>query len=360
MSYRGFPVAESSDGIINGRESMELVKATGVSLHTGLKDLLKNISFRLLENHKYGLIGVNGSGKTTLIRLILKEIEPDGGSLYIKPDLKIGYLPQQPGYQKNQTLKDILIEELTPLFTQMEELESAMADPSAAGDEGRLEKTLTEYQRVSEEFENKGGYQAQERGETLLRRLGMDNPLSQTMGSLSGGERSLVFFARALLSQPDLLILDEPGNHLDYLGLAWLENFLAGYPGTVLIISHNRYLLEKCCTTLFDLENGGLTEFTGTYSNLRTVKFRQALIEQDAFEASKKLQEKLVKRIKELQSIAMSQYNPPATVMSQLGAAQAKLEAEKKRNLERPRLDESVTKLDFGEELSRSANALGV
>jgi len=339
---------------------MELVKATEISFHTGSKEVLNNVSFRLLEDHKYGLIGANGSGKTTLVRIILKELEPDKGSLLTKPDLKTGYLPQQPDYQHDQTLGDLLVEDLAPLRAQMEKLEQAMAAPDTAKDTTRLEKILGEYQRVSEEFEARGGYHALERGETLLRRLGMDNPLTQTMGSLSGGERSLVFFARALLSQPDLLILDEPGNHLDYLGLAWLETFLAGYPGTVLIISHNRYLLEKCCTTLFDLENARLTEFTGTYSSLRTAKFRKALIEQDAFEASKKLQEKLVKRIKELQSIAMTQYNPPATVMSQLGAAQAKLEAEKKRNLERPQFDEGVTKLDFGEELSRSTLALEV
>ena len=339
---------------------MELVKATGITLNTGSKDLFNNVSFRLLEDHKYGLIGANGSGKTTLVRLILGELKPDKGSLYIKPNLKIGYLPQQPDYQNNQTLGDLLVEELAPLMEEMEKLERIMADPKTVNDPEGLEKILSKYQQISEKFEISGGYQALDRGETLLRRLGLDNPLSQPMGSLSGGERSLVFFARALLSQPDLLILDEPGNHLDYLGLAWLETFLAGYPGTVLIISHNRYLLEKCCTTLLDLENAGLTEFKGTYSHLRTVKFRKALIEQDAYEASQKLQEKLTKRIKELQSIAMSQYNPPATVMSQLGAAQAKLEAEKQRNLERPRFDESVTKLDFGEELSRAAIALEV
>jgi ATP-binding cassette, subfamily F, member 3 len=340
--------------------TMDLIKAINLNLSTGSKDLLINANFKILEGHKYGLIGANGTGKTTLIKIIMNELEADKGSLIRKKDLKIGYVPQQPDFNKHLSIEDFLLEDLSSLMCKMKSLEEEMNSPECRDNPSVMEKTLGRYQSICDDFENSGGYTAQEKGEILIRRLGMDNLMTQEMGSLSGGERSLVFFSKALLVGPELLILDEPGNHLDYLGLAWLESFLLGYPGAVLIVSHNRYLLEKTSTTLLDLFDGNLKEFTGKYSDYKTETLRAALVEQNAFEASRKMQEKLTKRIKELQSIAMSQYNPPASVMSQLGAAQKKLADEKKKNLEKPRLENDPLKLNFGDADSRSHIALQV
>ncbi len=339
---------------------MELIKATNINFHTGTKDLFDNSNFRILEGHKYGLIGVNGCGKTTLIRLILKELEVDKGSLWIKDNLKIGYLPQKSHYKNDENIEEFMLNNLSKVMQEMKEFEERMATPEVYGDALLMDKVLNSYQKVCEKFEKEGGYKAKERAETLIRRLGLDNELTQTMGTLSGGERSLVFFARAILNQPELLILDEPGNHLDYLGLAWLENFLMGYPGAVLIVSHNRYLLDKCCESLLDLDKGQITEHKGSYSNLRVTKFRSALVEMDAYNASKKRQEQLIKKIKDLQGIAQQQYNAPATVMSQLGAAQRKLEEEREQFPKPVKMDETVLNFDFGDELSKSKIALQV
>jgi len=252
------------------------------------------------------------------------------------------------------------LKELSMILSEMQSLEAAMGKSKNSRNSVAMEDLLNLYKKSCDRFELSGGYEAMEKGETLIRRLGMDNPMDQKQGTLSGGERSLVFFAKALLVQPERLILDEPGNHLGYLGLAWLEFFLAGYTGAVLIVSHNRYLLEKACTTLLDLEGGRLTEYKGSYSSFKNEKYRTAIVEQNAWQTSRKIQEGLEKRIKELQSIAMSQYNPPASVMSQLGAAKSKLEEERAKQPEKPKLGEATLNLDFGEEENQSHIALQV
>lgn len=335
---------------------MELIKATKLNLHNGSKDILIDADFQIVEGRKYGLIGPNGVGKTSLIRVILGEDEADSGTLYKHPGLKIGYLPQQPEYDIHQPIEEFLLKELSPIMKRMREYELQMSHTSAE----ELEQILLQYQKECDLFEGGGGYGAIEKGGILIKQLGLDNSLKQEMGTLSGGERSLIFFARALLATPDLLILDEPGNHLDYLGLAWLESFICNYAGAVLIVSHNRYLLDKTCSTLFDMFSGKMTIFTGNYSSYRIEKYRSAIIEQSEYETSQKRMEKLVKEIKQLQSIAMSQYNPPATVMSKLGAAKRKLEEEKKKNLEKPRIEDEGINLDFGDDNSKSRIAMEV
>ncbi|MGL1892746.1 MAG: ABC-F family ATP-binding cassette domain-containing protein [Spirochaetaceae bacterium] len=335
---------------------MELVKATKLNLNNGSKDILIDTDFRILEGQKIGLIGPNGVGKTTLIRLLLGETEQDNGSLFLKKDLNVGYLPQQPKFDSEMPLQDFLITELTPIMDKLHKLESSMVDTNPE----TMEALLTDYQKVSEQFETLGGYSALDKGEALLKKLGLDNSLDQSMGSLSGGERSLVFFAKALISEPELLILDEPGNHLDYLGLAWLESFIQGYKSAVLIVSHNRYLLDKTCETLFDMFNGKLTTFNGKYSSLRLEKYRHAIIEKSAYESSKKEIVRIKRKLKELQSIAMSQNNPPAKIMDQLSANKKKLQFELDKNLERPQIENDNIKLNFGEENSKSHIAMEV
>jgi ATP-binding cassette, subfamily F, member 3 len=335
---------------------MELVKAVKISLNNGTKDILIEGDFRLLEGEKYGLIGPNGVGKTTLIRMILGVIEPDKGSLALKKNLRTGYVPQQPDYDREESIEEFLLSGLAPVKEKMTRCETAMASP----DPLIMEEALKGYPALCEEFEAAGGYDARERGINLIQRLGLDNPPDQKMGTLSGGERSMVFFARALLSHPELLILDEPGNHLDYLGLAWLEQFIAGYPGAVLIVSHNRYLLDKTCDHLLDMFAGKLTPFTGSYSSYRLEKYRSAIIQQSEYEADRKERDQLEKKIRQLQSIATSQYNPPATVMKQLGAAKSKLERLKAKGLERPQIEGQGIRVDFGEENTQSRIALQI
>ncbi|MBI9103121.1 MAG: ABC-F family ATP-binding cassette domain-containing protein [Spirochaetales bacterium] len=335
---------------------MDLIKAENLNLHNGLKDILIDARFRLMESTRYGLIGPNGSGKTTLIRLLLGELQSDKGILLRKPALTTGYLPQQPRFKANQTIEDFLLSDITPITKTLSHLEEEMGKKKGEC----LEWLLAAYQKEMEKFEERGGYSALEKGEALLQRLGMDNPLDQTMESLSGGERSLVFFARAILPDPELLILDEPGNHLDYLGLAWLESFLASYRNSVLIISHNRYLLDKTCPNIMELEEGKLTLHTGNYSDYKRNKMRDLLTAQAAYKAGRREIDELTRKVKELQGIAQSQYNPPATVMNQLGAAERKLTELKDKFSEKPGAPETKLKINFGTEFSKSKIAIEV
>lgn len=335
---------------------MELINANNINLHNGSKDILIDGNFRILEGEKYGLIGPNGVGKTTLIRILLNEEEIDKGSLKIRKNLNIGYLPQMPRIDDNQTIEEFLLAETIPLEIELKKIEDQMS----TADNESMADLLDEYQNKLDQFESIGGYDSLDNAVNHLKKLGLDNHLDQKMKTLSGGEQSLIFFAKALLVNPDLLILDEPGNHLDYLGLAWLEAFINSYSKAIIIVTHNRYLLNKICKNLLSMRNGKLVEFHGDYSSFRLEELRGAMNEQSEYEASMRLREKLEKKIKHLQTIAMNQYNPPAKIMSELGGAKKRLSQEISRNLEKPDIINSKIKLRFGEELSKSDIAMQV
>ncbi len=335
---------------------MELIKADSIFYNNGRTDILISASFRIIEGENYGLIGPNGAGKTTLIRIILGELEIDKGKLHKKKDLRIGYVPQKQEFGAEQSIAGFMTAGLEPFRKKLSELEEKMS--SASGKE--LDRLLSEYQKIQDTFERAGGYQAEEKGEIFLNKLGLDNPMDQTMGNLSGGERSLVYFAKALIPDPELLILDEPGNHLDYLGLAWLESFLVNYKKTALIVSHNRYLLDKTCGHLISMDTGRLVEYTGTYSDYRINVLRRAVQDKNAYESGKKKIVMLEKKVKQLQSIAMSMYNPPKKVMDQLNASKRKLAEEKDRLPEKPSVDDRSINIDINSESSKSTTAIKI
>jgi len=335
---------------------MELITAESITYHNGYKSILEEASFRILDGQRCGLVGPNGVGKTTLIRLLLGEHRIDHGKLEMKEGLRIGHVPQNPVFTPGESIEEFMLADLAETEAHLHELEAALATVSEE-DSRRL---LDDYQATLERFEARGGYEAGERIDTILTSLGLDNERTQSMESLSGGERSLVYFAQALLGSPELLILDEPGNHLDFLGLAWLEAFLAGFKGAVLIVSHNRYLLDRVCTLILELRNGKMSSFTGNYSGYRTEKLRSAVIAQSEYLASQKAIAELDKKVKQLGSIVSSQYNPPATICAQYAAAKRKLAQEREKNLERPQINGITMNLSLDGEQTKSDFALQI
>jgi ATP-binding cassette subfamily F protein 3 len=250
---------------------MLLVNCAQVSKDFGGNPIFQDVQFEIMDGERVGLVGENGSGKSTLLRLLLGEEMPTRGTITRKRNLTIGYLVQEiPQQQYGQTIFSFVSEPNPLLKTTaclMADLEAQMSSPSVATDAQKIERVLERYSQAQERYEAMGGYTLSHQAEAVLTGLGFaEHEYNLEIGSLSGGEKKLVNLARILLQKPDLLLLDEPDNHLDLHAKAWLEQYIQGYAGAVLIISHDRHLLDRTIKRVLALEDGTLTTYTGNYS----------------------------------------------------------------------------------------------
>jgi ATP-binding cassette subfamily F protein 3 len=250
---------------------MLFVNFAKVSKDYGGNPVFDEIDLEILEGERIGLVGENGSGKSTLLKLIAGLDTPTEGAVSRKKGLTVGYLPQE----ADPALSDKTIFEaaaampleLAEWSARLHALEAQMGDPETVADARRLAKALAAYGEAQERFEALGGYTFEHNVETVLHGLGFrPEQYGQKVGSLSGGEKKLAHLARILLQAPDLLLLDEPDNHLDLTAKAWLEEYIRGYRGSVLVISHDRYLLDRVVTKIFEMEDGQLGVYHGNYS----------------------------------------------------------------------------------------------
>lgn len=232
----------------------------------GIRTLFSGVSFELRRGEKAGLVGANGAGKTTLLRCLLGHESPDSGLVSMAPGETIGYVEQDSGL-KSETLYQELRTAYRDLLTaqdDMRRLEAVIA-AKPAGD--ALEQAMKQYGSVVEVFERGGGYEMENRLRRVAFGLGFtEADLERPVSSFSGGQKTRIALVRALIRQPDFLFLDEPTNHLDIGMVEWLEEFLLGYPGGVLLISHDRYFLDKVAGRMFELDNTKLTVYSGGYS----------------------------------------------------------------------------------------------
>jgi len=235
-----------------------LVKAFEVN-----KNILDGVSFEIQAGERVGLLGKNGAGKTTLFRLLTGVIEKDEGDIVIGTNRRIGLISQIPNYPEHYLTEDVLREAHSRLYTLERELESLTAEMA----ENAKPEILTRYDKTLAAFETLGGYEM----ETDRNRIcgGLDIPQSmreQQFASLSGGEKTRVNLARLILEKTDILLLDEPTNHLDLKSTEWLENYLEKFPGTVLVISHDRYFLDTVVTRTIEITKGKAEFYSGNYS----------------------------------------------------------------------------------------------
>ncbi len=249
----------------------------------GHKSLFEKLNLSIYRGQRIGLIGANGSGKTTLLRILLGQETPDDGSASIRKGVSVGYLEQNPTFTAGNTVIDEAEEafaDLHQLSQRLRILEHEMAH--VVGDE--LEKVLAKYQHVQHEFELAGGYAWRHRLEATLQGVGLPPEIwEQDVQTLSGGQRSRLALARLLIGEPDVLLMDEPTNHLDLGAVQWLEDYLLDFKGAVLLISHDRYLLDRLATRIAWLHYTKLTTFNGNYSHFIVQRDLMELSQERAF-----------------------------------------------------------------------------
>ncbi|HOL07989.1 MAG TPA: ATP-binding cassette domain-containing protein, partial [Methanomassiliicoccaceae archaeon] len=244
-----------------------LIRAEGISKTFGPKDVLKNVTFNVDDNDRIGLVGPNGAGKTTLLKIMMGEVRPDGGDLSIRTN-KIVYLSQFPSFDDDATVGEALQGEGVRSEDQvrLEELEAMMASgtlpPGMDWNDISMEYAMLQEKIVAPDKSDA------ERALDHLKVFGIDDRADGKVSELSGGERAKVHLSKILAQaeKADLLILDEPTNHLDIDAVEWLEDYLLDFKGAVVIVSHDRYFLDRTVTQIFDLEDGRLRRYGGNYS----------------------------------------------------------------------------------------------
>lgn len=266
---------------------MPLLQISNLEKSYGQRVLFHGLDFVINPGERVGLIGDNGTGKSTLFRIITGLDKPESGSIVIPSGVKIGMLEQDPTFQTDDTVIDeaeLAFKELHDLAHEMRELEHQMGEPDAD-----LDKVMERYTEAQHLYEDGGGYAWHHRLESTLLGVGLTKDTwEQKIPSLSGGQRSRLALAKLLINQPDVLLLDEPTNHLDLAAIEWLENYLLGYEGASLIISHDRYLLDRLATRVVHLRERKFTSYPGNYSNFLQQKELNDLTRQRQFEAQQK------------------------------------------------------------------------
>ncbi len=238
----------------------------------GIDEVIKNASFHIEEREKAAIVGINGAGKTTLLRIIMGEYSADSGEVVIAKDRTIGYLAQHQNLSGDNTIYDELLsvkQDIIDLERKIRKLELDMHGREGA----ELEAVMEAYSKSTHQFELQNGYAYKSEVVGVLKGLGFDeSDFEKRMSTLSGGQKTRVALGRLLLSKPDIIMLDEPTNHLDMNSIAWLENYLVNYDGSVIIVAHDRYFLDKVVTKVIEVERGVVSVFSGNYSDYAAKK----------------------------------------------------------------------------------------
>ncbi len=243
-----------------------ILSCSNISKSFGTDSILNHVSFHIEEREKAAVVGINGAGKSTLLKIIVGELAPDEGSVVIAKGKTLGYLAQHQDLDSGRTIYDELLEVKRPIIEMEERLRTLEVNMKRSQGE-ELESLYQTYSRLSHEFELANGYAWKSEITGVLKGLGfLEEEFSKPVSTLSGGQKTRVSLGKLLLSKPDIILLDEPTNHLDMESIAWLENYLLNYQGTVVIVAHDRYFLDRVVTKVVELDNGSSTVFQGNYS----------------------------------------------------------------------------------------------
>jgi ATP-binding cassette subfamily F protein 3 len=250
---------------------MILVQANDIRKSYGTDVILDNTSIVVQDRERVGLIGVNGAGKSTLLKIIAGEMTYDSGSIHIGKETTIGYLAQHSQIDSDATIWDEMVSvyaDVKRLETKMRELEQKMAEPSVYENETLFQQLTDQYARLTQDFTDQNGYAVDAKVRSILHGLDFPEPMhGRLVNSLSGGQKTRLLLGKHLLTQPNLLILDEPTNYLDIRTLTWLEDYLKNYPGALLMVSHDRYFLDSLITVIYEMDRGRTRRWKGNYSD---------------------------------------------------------------------------------------------
>ena len=313
------PLLMDSNIKADKRKGTNMISASNISLRVGKKALFEDVNIKFTEGNCYGLIGANGAGKSTFLRILSGQLEPTSGGVIITPGQRLSFLQQDHFKYDGYTVLDTVIMGNKRLYEIMKEKEAIYMKEDFTDEDGIKAAEL------EGEFATMNGWEAESDAESLLNGLGIETDLHYAqMGSLLGAQKVKVLLAQALFGNPDILLLDEPTNHLDLDAIAWLEEFLINFENTVIVVSHDRYFLNKVCTQIADIDYGKIQLFAGNYDFW--VESSQLIVKQMK-EANRKKEEK----IKELQEFIQR---------FSANASKSKQATSRKRALEKIELDD--------------------
>ncbi|MCK0473431.1 ABC-F family ATP-binding cassette domain-containing protein [Halalkalibacter sp. APA_J-10(15)] len=267
---------------------MIILQCNNLSKSFGVEPILSSIKLEIQTGDRVGLVGRNGAGKSTLLKIIAGQLSYDSGDLMMPKGIDIGYLAQDTGLESNLSIWDEMLavfEPLQEMERHIRSMEEQMANPSILANNTKYEKLLKDYDEKQLQFKDQGGFQYEADIRSVLAGMNFaDFDYATKISNLSGGQKTRLALAKLLLTKPDLLILDEPTNHLDIETLTWLEHYLAGYKGAILIVSHDRYFLDRIVTQVVEISRTLTKKYTGNYSAYLDEKAKQYELELKQFE----------------------------------------------------------------------------
>ncbi|MDV2686641.1 ABC-F family ATP-binding cassette domain-containing protein [Alkalihalophilus lindianensis] len=320
---------------------MILLQCVNLSKSFGAEPILSNIKLEVQTGDRVALVGRNGAGKSTLLKTIAGQLSFDSGDIIRPKDVEMGYLAQDTGLESGLSIWEEMLTVFTPLMKmekRLREMEQKMSDPDLLNNDTNYNKLLAEYDQLQLDFKDKGGYQYEADIRSVLSGLHFDSfDYNTKISTLSGGQKTRLALGKLLLTRPDLLILDEPTNHLDIETLTWLEQYLQGYPGAILIVSHDRYFLDKIVTQVVEISRTHSRKYVGNYTHYLEEKAKR-------YELEKKQYEKQQGEVAKLEDFVQRNIARASTTKR---AQSRRKQLEKMNRLDRPEGDEKSAYFSF-------------
>jgi ATP-binding cassette subfamily F protein 3 len=273
---------------------MILISANGLGRQYSGDPIFQDLAFEVRAGERIGLVGPNGAGKTTLMQLLAGNDKPDYGDLYVRPGIRVSLLRQQPDFEPGTTMIDVVKSGLASLMELQHELEEAAQEMAEAEDDDDRERAAARYDALHDQIEHQDAYSIEHRIEEVLAGLGFsESEFQREATTFSGGQQSRMMLAKLLLQSPDLMLLDEPSNHLDIATTEWLESYLSRQPVAMVVVSHDRYFLDKVVNKIWELHEGRLTPYPGNYSQYWRLRSEKAKVLERQSERQEEKAEKL-------------------------------------------------------------------